>query len=152
VDFPAFVHGPAAAVALTALLCCGCGGAAKPPGEEGMRRFAVLYGEYVAAHKGQPPGSAEQLKAFVRKMDQKRRDMIGVKDVEDAFLSPHDNLPYVVVPRKKSRSVPNPSEQQQTVIAHEQTPRGDKRLVAFVSTQVQEIDEARFKELVPDAR
>jgi hypothetical protein len=145
---------PAAALMLIYLLTCGCGGGSppRPDGEEGMRRFAVLYGEYVAAHKGQPPASAEQLKSYVSKIDPKRREMLGVKDMTEAFTSPRDNQSYVVVPRKKTKGVPNPAEQQQAIIAYEATPRGDKRLVAFMNTQVQEIDEARFKELVPDAR
>src|SRR5262245_14244731 len=126
----------------------GCGGEGpreRPEGEAPLKQFAVLYGHYLANHRGKPPKDAAQLKAFAKTGDVKK---FGVDDLERAFVSPRDGQPYVVV--AQAAGVPDPS--RPGVIAYEQTGKGGRRFVAFSTTAVEEIDEARFAELVPQRK
>jgi hypothetical protein len=57
------------------------------------------------------------------------------------FTSPRDGQPYVVH-----------YKQAGTVVAYERDGKDGKRLVAYPSGQVEEVDETRFKQLVPSAK
>lgn len=137
------VWGVVAVAVSGALVGCGGEGAReRPEGEAPLKQFAVLYGHYLASHRGKPPRDAAQLKAFAKTVDVKK---FGVEDLERAFVSPRDGQPYVVV--AQTAGVPDPS--RPAVIAHEQTGKGGRRFVAFSTTAVEEVDDTRFAELVP---
>ena len=124
----------------------GCGGSEgpheRPEGEAPLKQFTVLYGHYLANNRGKPPKDVAQLKAFAKTVDVKK---FGVDDLERAFVSPRDGQPYVLA--TQAAGVPDPS--RPGVIAYEQTGKGGRRFIAFSTTAVEEVDAARFAELVP---
>ena len=69
-----------------------------------------------------------------------------IKSVDEVFMSPRDNQPLQLRFNVKPGVPGNDTE----VVAYEMTGVGGKRFVAFSSVNVDEIDEARFKELVKD--
>jgi len=129
----------------------GCGGGERselPQEETRLKHLAVLYGQYLRNTKGKPPENIEQFKLFVRTLKPEQLKGVGVlDDVDSLFVSPRDNEPFVYRNTKAGKAAIGPG----TVVFHEKTGRDGKRYVSYSTTQVQELDEQKFKELVPEA-
>mgnify|MGYP003349632462 CR=1 FL=1 len=61
-----------------------------------IKPLALLYGQYIGQHRGQPPKSESEFKAFVSKQGKPLLDSFHVPDVETLFVSPRDKKQYVV--------------------------------------------------------
>jgi hypothetical protein len=123
----------------------GCGGSSGPShAETGFRQIATQYGQFISKNKGRSPASEQELKQFI-----KSNTAVTVGDVDKLFVSSRDNQPIVIRYKVATGMAPGG---QAPVIAHEQTGVGGKRLVAFSTTQVEEVDEARFNQLVPQGK
>jgi hypothetical protein len=136
-------------VAVGALLLTGCGPDKKIEERESsnLKPLAVYYGRFVGAHRGQPPANEQELKEFIRSRPATELEALGVKDVDSLFISARDKKPY--------RFVAHPSMkpgQGINVFVYEEQGIGGKRYVGGTLGQIEEVDEARFKELVPDAK
>jgi hypothetical protein len=111
------------------------------PAAENIRQLAVAVGNYARTHKGNMPANMDELKKFVRTS----KDASFAQSGEELFVSPRDNQPYVLVSMAK---MPMPGEKK-TVILNENTGVNGYRYVAYELGQVEELDAAKFQELVP---
>jgi len=116
--------------------------------ESNLKPLAIFYGQFTGQHQGQPPASEAEFKEFVRSLPSGDLASFNVSDAESLFTSSRDGEPYVIVYGAPS-GPPGPGGSP--VIAYEQTGKGGKRFVASSMGAVEEVDEARFKELVPNA-
>jgi hypothetical protein len=118
--------------------------------QSNLKPLAVFYGQYLGQHRGQPPANEQDFKKFLEAMGKDRLASMQVKSVDELFVSPRDGKPYVILYGSVSKSGAElPST---TVIAYEQAGKGGKRFIARILGAVEEIDEAKFKELVPQAK
>ena len=111
-----------------------------------IKPLALLYGQFTGQHRGQPPKSEREFKAFVESQGKPLLDSFGVSSVESLFASPRDKKPYVV--RYGAVTGP-PGPAGQPVIAYEQEGIAGKRYVASSLGAVEEVDAATFQRLVP---
>jgi hypothetical protein len=140
-----------AGIALVCVSTSGCGSSADPEQleESNLKPLAVFYGQFISQHQGRQPANEAEFKEFVRSLPSEQLAGFNVTDPESLFVSPRDGKPYVVVyagPEDSSGVVGAP------VIAYEQVGVRGKRYVANLMGQVEEVDEAGFKERVPNAR
>jgi hypothetical protein len=125
-------------------LWLGCTGKTEQPAEvKNLQMLATLYGRYISTHRGQPPPDEAALKKFIPTLsaDELRAMGVDTNNLDTLFTSPRDGQPYVVH-----------YKQPGAVVAYERDGKEGKRLVAYPSGQVEEVDEARFKQLVPSAK
>jgi hypothetical protein len=108
------------------------------PGEAETQRILVLYTDYRQAMGGKPPPSAEVLKKWAKGL--KDLSQRGITDLDQAFVSPRDNLPYVIV---------TPSGGLGVVVFERKGAEG-KRFIGTQQGSVIEIDEAYFRQNVPN--
>jgi hypothetical protein len=128
----------------------GCGGGSKPQTkvEAHLQALAVFYGRYLSQNRGRPPADEKAFKQFLAKLNPAEFSSFGLSTPDEMFISPRDNQPYVV---RYNVPVGPPGPQGPAVIAYEQTGSGGSRYVAFALGGVQEVDEARWRQLVPEA-
>ncbi len=109
-----------------------------------MQGLANMYLDHVAS-KG-APASEEELKKHMR--SQMEWTLTGYnldpKNLDAAFVSDRDNEPLVVVYGIKVSAISGDSKQ---VVAHEKSGVNGKRLVVFLSTKVDHVDEAELEKL-----
>lgn len=105
-----------------------------------MRALAMGYGQFVAQNRGRPPKNEAQFRKFFE-ANPLFLDGFGVESIDDVFVSPRDNEPYEIVYGKRAK-----------IVAYEKVGVDGKRIVADDLGIVQEVDEAQFAELVPDAK
>jgi len=125
----------------------GCGPRIEPqplsPGEARIRKFGLIYQEYMGSqHKR--PASIDELKTWSKKLSKTRLTELEIPDVEEVFVSPRDQHPYVLV-----RGGPTGTWQ---VVAHEKVGEGGKRYLFTAMGSFPELEEAAFKQVVPNAR
>jgi len=137
-----------ACVAVAAALA-GCSkGPAKMAPQEGtnLNRLVSIYSLYAQQHNNIGPPNESELIKFAKTLDPEGMKIVGVDvtQVEQYFKSSRDGMPYRVIYKVQSGDPTNPP-----VIAYEQTGVGGKREVGFFSGRVEEVDEARFRQLVP---
>ena len=109
-----------------------------------LKPLAVLYGVYLREHRGQPPANEEEFKTWVRNYDAKKREAVGAKDAESIFVSSRDNKPY--------KFVFGGSQTHDAVVVYEQEGVNGKRYVGTSVGNVEELDEATFRQRVPSAQ
>ena len=142
------------AVAACSALPLGCGGSQRESEareQSNLKPLVILYGHCKGQNRGEPPASEAALKQFIRSLSAGELARWGVTDVDSLFTSTRDGKPYVVLYGDAAkRGAAGPGSPQ--VVAYEQEGVGGKRLVgSSPGDMVEEVDEARFKELVPDA-
>jgi hypothetical protein len=116
--------------------------------EAHLKALAVCYGRFIGQHQGNPPQSEEEFKTFIQSIPAEQIPG-GSADMNSLFVSPRDNQPYVVrYDLDRTQLMPGPT---MPIVAYEQTGVEGKRYVADMVGGVQEVEEAKFKELVPDA-
>ena len=139
-----------AVVLVSCISLPGCGGGSSPreQQESNLRKLTVLYNQYRGENRGQAPASEDEFKGYLDSLPSETLEGLDVTDAESLFTSPRDGKSYVLI----YGSPGGPSDSgQPPVIAYEQEGKGGKRLVATSLGAIEEVDEARFKELVPDA-
>jgi len=127
----------------------GCGGTHRESQERqqsNLKPLAVFYGQFIGRHRGQPPASEKEFKEFIRSSGTRESAGFDVSDVESLFVSSRDQKPYVVLYGK------NAPAGKDRVVAYEQEGEGGRRFVANDLGNVQEVDEAQLKEMVPGAQ
>jgi hypothetical protein len=131
----------------------GCNSERQQPAEiKNLQLLASMYGRYTAMNKGKPPPDEASLRKFIAGLSADELAGLGLDsgNLDKLFVSPRDGQPYVVR-YKTSASLPGP-DGTVPVIAYEQIGKGGKRLVARGTSQVEEIDEQKLRQLVPDAK
>ncbi|MFW5693154.1 MAG: hypothetical protein ACOCWL_02965 [Thermoguttaceae bacterium] len=118
--------------------------------ESRLKPLAVLYGQFTGRNRGNPPANDAQFKEFIRSHDAEQLASLGVDDVDELFVSERDGEPYVVLYGDAAQGNP-PGPAGAPVVAYEQEGVRGKRFVASSMGAVEEVDEARFRELVPGA-
>ena len=102
-----------------------------------------------ARQRGQAPQSEQEFKQFMQSMDRAALDRTlaaaHVTSIDELFISERDGLPYVIFYGQRPTGVAN------DLVAFEQTGVGGTRYVGYGLGIVEEVDEQRFKELVPPA-
>ncbi|MFO0927579.1 MAG: hypothetical protein U0736_11145 [Gemmataceae bacterium] len=111
--------------------------------------LARLYGTYISRHRGTPPKSAAELTKFADALAPDELKAIGIDkaNLDGLFTSSRDHKPFVFRAPASYGGRPGPS----TVVLHEQEGVKGKRIVVFSLGQTEEVDAARFKQLVPEA-
>ena len=132
-------------VVLGSLCLAGCGSrdGTLPPAKANLQQVAILLGKYQGANKGKMPAHVDELKKFVKANPNVAAAPI---DVETVFVSPRDQEPFVLVQAQSKGGIPPPHIK--TMIAHEKTGQSGRRYVAYATAEVEEVDEARFNELL----
>jgi hypothetical protein len=137
---------------LACLAAAGCGGSQKKSlavQQSGLKKLARVYGQFLTQHRGQPPANEAEFKKYAQSLNADDLASLGVKKADQIFLSDRDNKPYVVIyGQPKGPAGPGGSP----VIAYEQEGQAGKRWVASALGAVEEVDEARFRELIPTAK
>jgi hypothetical protein len=111
-----------------------------------LSRLAMLCTMYVQQHNNTAPPNEQELIKFAKSLSPEGMKKIGVDvtQVEQYLTSPRDKKPYRIIFRIQAVDPANPP-----VIAYEQVGVGGKREVGFMFGRVEEVDEARFRQLVP---
>jgi hypothetical protein len=129
----------------SALLAVGCGTKVPEPLDaetvEAARHFQTIATAYNRAFqsRGKPPASASDLKPYLKQ---------GGKDGKDAdamLLSPNDGKPVVIVPGV----APNvhPADDEQSIVAYEQTGVNGKRMAVDIRGMVHLVSEEEFAKI-----
>ena len=140
----------AAVAAVCGLLVLGCSRAEqKAQQQQSVKALALLHGRYLSQHRGQPPANEADFKKFVQALSPTELTAFGATDADSLFVSPRDKKPLGVVYGTPS-GPPGPAGAP--VVVYEQEGKGGKRLVASSLGAVEEVDEARFRQLVPAAK
>jgi len=111
-----------------------------------LKPLAVMYGRFISTNSGRGPKDEQELKQFIRGRPQEELSNLGVTDVESLFVSSRDKKPY------KLKFDPKPAAPGQfsNIFAWEQDGIEGKRYIAGTLGEIQEVDEAKFRELVPN--
>jgi hypothetical protein len=139
------------AVSASLLIACGCTRNQKqsaPQETSSLKSLAIVYGRYLSTHRGEPPADEAGFKQFVQSLPPEQLAAMKATDTNQLFTSARDHEPYVIVYGKPT-GPPGPAGSP--VIAYERTGVEGKRFVASSMGAVEEVDEARFKQLVPPA-
>lgn len=136
-----------ASVLASVILWAGCAPQtqSKKQQESRLKPLSLLYGQYMGQHRGQPPKNEEEFKNFVQ-AQKSFLNQFGITDAATLFISERDGQPYVVIYGQPKGPA---ALSGQPVIAYEKVGVEGKRFVASQLGAVEEVDEARFKELVP---
>jgi hypothetical protein len=140
---------PTIGLTLLALLAAsGCGSdALSSPTAKNLRNLANLYLTYADSKgHGQGPRREEDFKAYLHGLPDflLRNSGVDPKSVDALFVSERDRQPVVVV---YGVSVKGLTPTAAPLVAYEQSGRRGKRLVVYANTKVEEVDEARLREL-----
>jgi hypothetical protein len=140
-------------VGLACMAATGCGSRKKslPREQSGLKKLAVIYGRYLSQHRGQPPADEAELKKkkYVQSLSPADLKALGVDDPNRIFISNRDDKPYIIL-YGQPKGPPGPGGSP--VIAYEQEGKAGNRWVASSLGAVEELDEARFRQLVPTAK
>jgi hypothetical protein len=117
--------------------------------ESRLKPLMILYGQYIGQHRGKPPSNEQEFQAFVEESGPGLLESFPDIDAQSLFVSARDNKPFVIL---YGRVEGPPGPGGQPVVAYEQEGANGKRLVASNLGAVEEVDETRFRELVPDAK
>lgn len=124
----------------------GCGAKSADTGPQNAAEFKSLVTLYYAmARNGERPKDEADFKTRIRGNLAPMAEKLAVTDVDGLFTSKRDGKPLVVVYGKPLQSAGG----SQDVVAYEQEGVEGKRLVGFSMGTVDEVDQARFEELVP---
>ncbi len=136
-------------VALFTMVSLGCSGRGDNIERENstLKPLVIAYGQYIASHRGTPPANEEEFRAHLNASWDQIKEFQQVKSVDELFISNRDKQPYVVLYGVVT-GPPGPGGQP--VIAYEKVGVGGKRFIASSLGAVDEVDEAKFKELVPN--
>jgi len=128
-----------------ALFGCGADERNSPTAHK-LKALANFYLDCAVSQQGRGPANEQALKKHIRSVPdhQLRANGLDPATVDATFVSERDQEPFVVASGSAIGRISGDSTQ---VIAHEKTGKNGKRLVVFVSTKVDLVDDARLKEL-----
>jgi hypothetical protein len=111
-----------------------------------LKALANFYLDCAVAQRGQGPANEQAFKKHIRSVPdfQLRANGLDPATVDATFVSERDQEPFVIAYGTPIARISGDSTQ---VIAHEKTGKNGKRLVVFVSTKVDLVDDSRLKEL-----
>lgn len=125
--------------------CCGCSKSAskevRSAEQSNLKPLSILYGRFQASNENRPPANEADFKKYIKATGESTLKQFNT-DADKLFVSPRDGQPYVVY---YGKSVP-PSG----VIAYEREGVGGERIVAYPFGSVGLVDDARFRQLVPN--
>ena len=104
-----------------------------------LRALAAAYGSYVKNNRGRVPKNEKSFRKWIEK--QGSVEDFGAQSLDEMFISSRDDEPYVVVYGKPKK-----------VVAYEAVGIDGSRYIADDLGIVQEVDEATFRDMVPDAK
>ena len=137
----------AVVVAMTAATAGCSNGPSKPAplGGSNLSRLAMLYTLYMQNNKA-PLTNEQELITYAKSLKPEGLKSLGVDvaQVEQYLTSPRDGKPYRIIFKVQGGEPANPP-----VVAYEQAGVNGKREVGFMFGKVEEVDEARFRQLVP---
>ncbi len=141
----------AAFLVLPAVLgCSGPSRKAREITESNLKPLAILYGQFLSQHRGQPPKNEAEFRGFVKSLNPAQlAAMTANREVDSLFISPRDQKPYVVV-YGKAKGPAGPGGAP--VIAYEQEGKDGRRFVASTMGAIEEVDDATFRQMVPSAK
>jgi hypothetical protein len=137
-------------IALACLLTfAGCGGPRPPAAgsDSEVKQIGIAYARFLGAHQNKSPQSREEFNAFLKSRSPADLKAMGIETPSEIFTSSRDNSEITV---RYGIEVPPPQPGSPTVLAYESTGVGGKHLAVYSTGGVEEITEARLKELVPD--
>lgn len=135
---------------ILATIGCGSKPVEQPATEANLKAIYVLFGQYTGQNRGQSPPNADAFKKFLQGLDPEQLKAVTDKDVDSLFVSPRDNQPYVIH-YKGEIGVPGvgaPSAAGGGWLAHEATGVDGKRYLLLSTGIIEEVDAARFAEIV----
>jgi hypothetical protein len=138
-------------VGLACTTATGCGSQKKSLARQqsGLKKLAIVYGRFLSQHRGKPPANEAEFKTYVQSFSPANLTSFGIDDSNRVFISNRDNKPYVII-YGQPKGPPGPGGSP--VIAYEQQGEAGMRWVASALGAVEEVDEARFRQLVPTAK
>jgi hypothetical protein len=137
---------PAAWCLLLAFTACGCSDdALTSPTALKMKGLANAYLDHFVG-VGDAPADEQALKKHMRGLRPSVQYDCNIDpdNIDASFVSQRDNEPLVVIYGQGVGSISGDSKQ---VIAHEKSGKNGKRLVVFVSTKVDHVNEAELERL-----
>ncbi len=138
-------------IVVAAVILVGCGNETKKSAEQqssNLKQLSVAYLRYSSANRGKPPANEQQLRQYLSSRPPEELKAMGIENVDSLFISPRVQQPYRLNFNSGSKAPPSPGAL--SVFAYEQKGLDGRRYVAGTLGQVQEVDETRFKELVPN--
>jgi hypothetical protein len=136
-------------LALGVALLAGCGSETtqlepNDPSRIRMQTLAIGYARYLNRNDGKLPANETELKRFIAIQGMNSLTQRGITNVDELFVSPRDGQPLVVSygTEKLVRGFT-----ADPIVAHEQTGVGGRRLVAFPSGAVVELEPEMFHKL-----
>ena len=133
-------------VAQSLLLGCENGNSFSATESSNLKPLAVMYGRFISSNKGRGPMNEQELKAFIKTRPKEELANLGVNDIDSLFVSSRDKKPYKL---KFDAKTPVPG-QSSNIFAWEQEGLGGKRYVAGSLGEILEVDQEKFRELVPN--
>ena len=138
---------------------CGTKQETESPVEHNIRSLAVLVGRYRGFNQGKAPASPEALKAFLKAKGpgESALKSVGLQpgEIDSLFQSPRDGKPFVYLAPKGGTgmpAMPGPDgKTKKTVVFYESVGASGSRWVAYDLGAIELVDDATFKQLVPDA-
>jgi hypothetical protein len=128
----------------------GCGQSQQQVEEaSSLKPLGIMHGRYASQHQGKPPADEAAFKAFVESLGPTALESHGLKDPAQLWISSRDKQPYGIVYAGQVTGPPGPGGQP--VVVYESKGVGGKRMVASQLGAVDEVSDARFRELVPSA-
>jgi hypothetical protein len=147
------------------LLGCTSRSARQNPTEEGIRDAQKVFTKFMATHQGRGPKDEAEWKDFLSKLTSKDLQEMGIEDVNKALTSPRDNQPYVIVYGQSGSGAPSnvkpdgrapskpPAQYRRPIVMYEKVGSGGRRYVLYSQGGgFQEVTDAEFKEMMPDAQ
>jgi hypothetical protein len=131
-------------VALVAALagCSRTPSVAGKPEISHLRPLTVLYASAASALH-HPPQNEAEFKKYIASQKGKLLDVLKVENPDAIFISERDEQPYVV------NYVTSPGGKIPDVVAYEKVGVNGKQMVGFATGVVVDMDEAQFREAVP---
>ena len=111
-----------------------------PLAEARIRNLASICSQFGASQR-RVPASMEELKAWAKKLNKAQLANLGIDNVAEAFVSPRDQQPYVLVRGGSTM-----------MLAYEKTGEGGKHYVVTNTGSVYELADAVLKERLSAAR
>jgi hypothetical protein len=132
---------------LTLLTIPGCGSndLASPTAGR-LRGLANMYLDYAASKNGKGPASEQEFKQHLRNQPGFVLEMNGLdpKALDTMFVSERDQQPLVI---RYGTNISQISGTSAPLVAHEQTGKNGKRLVAYANGNVELVDDTQFQSL-----
>ena len=133
-----------AVLSIVAVGCSASSDSAAMTETANLRSIVSLY-NYATTKFGRPPANEQEFKQFIATEGTTIMERLNVTGPDELFVSERDGQPLVVVYGQR------PQGMSRDVIAYEQTGVDGMRQVGTVLGMVQEVDESRFRELVPES-